>query len=214
MTASPPPATGPPSGRPPTRVVAVLLGAPGPDQSDALRLAMLEDVCETVSALELVEPAVAVAADDPLAADVPGVTWPGTPVHRVPAGSSPLAARAVAALAATLPDGQLTIVAADAPDLPGLLVGKLHRALGSADAAVLPAAGGGLVALATRVPVPDWLVADLDDEDALVALRAAAPRRTSVSVGPGWHRVRRAADLDHLDPGLEGWDVTRALLQR
>ncbi|HEX6935398.1 MAG TPA: hypothetical protein VF227_02655, partial [Actinomycetes bacterium] len=82
---------------------------------------------------------------------------------------------------------------------------------------VLPCAGGGLVALATRVPVPDWVMGTrvgLDTSDAVARLRAAGPRRTAVSVGPGWHRVRSAADLSALDPGLEGWEVTRAVLVR
>ncbi|HET8982720.1 MAG TPA: hypothetical protein VFN47_08530, partial [Pedococcus sp.] len=93
----------------------------------------------------------------------------------------------------------------------------LHRGLGSAEVAVLPAADGGLVALATRCPVPDWVrsaAVDLDSRDALDVLRAAAPRRTAVSVGPGWHRVRAPSDVALLDPGLEGWDLTRQQLGR
>jgi hypothetical protein len=213
------------------RVVAVLV-APGQGVDpppDALRLAMVEDVYETVAMLELVEPAVVVAAEDVLRDRVGGLTWPGTPVYVVPAGRGPLAGRALRVLAGpagplgpagngTAGDAQVTLVTSDAPDLPGLLVGKLHRALGSSELAVLPAAGGGLVAVAARVPLPGWLDLaagpDLDADDAIDALRAAAPRRTSVSVGPGWHRVRSAADVRHLDPGLEGWDVTRALLGR
>lgn len=200
------------------RVVAVLVAPPPADRADPpdepLRLAMIEDVYETVAALELVEPALVVGADDAVAEAAAGLVWPGTPVHLLPAGAGPLGSRALRHLAAELDEGQVTLVAADAPDLPGLLVGKLHRALGSAELAVLPAAGGGLVALATRVPLPAWLPAvDLDHPDAVAALRAAAPRRTSVSLGPGWHRVRRRDDLAHLDPGLEGWEVTRALRQ-
>jgi hypothetical protein len=82
--------------------------------------------------------------------------------------------------------------------------------------AVLPAAGGGLVGLAAHVPVPRWVsdLADLDAAGAVAALRAAAPRRTAVALGPGWHRVRSAGDLAALDPGLEGWEVTRAALAR
>jgi hypothetical protein len=33
-----------------------------------------------------------------------------------------------------------------------------------------------------------------------------------VATTPGWHRVRTSADLDRLDPGLEGWENTRAVL--
>lgn len=180
----------------------------------ALRAAMTEDVYETVAGLELVEPVLLLSDDDPDATDLAELTWPGTEVLRVPGGSTDW--QALAALAA-LGGTQVTLVAADAPDLPGLLVGKLHRGLGSSDVAVLPAAGGGLVALATRAELPAWVAATgvgLDTEDAVDRLRAAAPRRTAVSVGPGWHRVRSAADLQALDRGLEGWEVTRAVLSR
>jgi hypothetical protein len=108
------------------------------------------------------------------------------------------------------------VVAPDAPDLPALLLGKLHSALTSAQVAVCPAEGGGLVAIASRLPVPEWLrAADpmLDDADVLARLSAAAPRRSFV-VGAGWHRVRSEEDLHRLDPGLEGWEATRTLLDR
>jgi hypothetical protein len=196
------------------RLVAVLAGRT-PFPTGALRAAMVEDVYETVAGLALVEPVLAVAEDDPDAETLAGLTWPGTPVLRLPAGH-PTAVGALAAMAGLGAD-QVTVVAGDAPDLPGLLVGKLHRALGSADVAVLPAAGGGLVALAARVPVPPWVAAaevGLDTADAVGRLRAVAPRRTAVALGPGWHRVRAATDLSDLDPGLEGWEVTRAVLAR
>jgi hypothetical protein len=199
------------------RVVAVVVPAAVPGISDELRLAMVEDTYETVAALELVEPALVVRADDPLCDAVAGLTWAGTAVHTLPSGTPmPVAGQALRLLAATGAD-QVTLVSGDAPDLPGLLIGKLHRALGSADVAVLPSATGGLVALAVRAPLPPWLPdegVDLDRVDAIALLQAGAPRRTAVSVGPGWHRVRAADDLGRLDPGLEGWDVTRALMRR
>ena len=178
---------------------------------------MVEDVYETVAGLALVEPVLLVHDDDPDADTLADLTWPGTPVLRLPPVAEAPAPAALAALTALAGLGadQVTVLAPDAPDLPGLLVGKLHRGLGSADVAVLPAAGGGLVALATAADVPAWVTAtgvDLDTPDAVARLRAAAPRRTAVSVGPGWHRLRSADDLDALDPGLEGWDVTRAVL--
>ena len=74
----------------------------------------------------------------------------------------------------------------DAPDLPALLLGKLHSALTSAEVAVCPADDGRLVALATRLPAPEWLretAATLDDDDAVRRLRAQAPRR-ALHVGP------------------------------
>ncbi|MGH3240982.1 MAG: hypothetical protein ACRDNL_11430, partial [Spirillospora sp.] len=76
----------------------------------------------------------------------------------------------------------------------------------------------GLVALAARLPLPGWLdvvlrEVDLDTPDALARLRTAAPRPGLVPQGPGWHRLRTPHDLRFLDPGLEGWENTRALLE-
>jgi len=207
------------------RLVAVLVpqvGANGfPDE--ALRAAMVEDVYETVAALELVEPALVVDADDPAREVLESLAWPGTAVVSLPpsssAASAPIASRTRLALDALVAAGadQVTVIAGDAPDLPGLLVGKLHRALGSADVAVLPGSAGGLVGLATHAPLPEWLAAesvalDIDHADPVTHLQKAARRRTAVSVGPGWHRVRTAEDLARLDPGLEGWEITRELL--
>ena len=110
---------------------------------------------------------------------------------------------------------EAAVVADDAPDLPGLLVGKLFSGLSGAEAAACPADGGGLVALASRLPVPRWVRAaavDLDRPDALAALSAAAPRAREVALVPGWHRLRRAEDVHRLDPGLEGWEATRRVL--
>jgi hypothetical protein len=104
------------------------------------------------------------------------------------------------------------VLAADAPDLPGMLIGKLLQPLTSRTAAVAPAHGGGLLGVASRLPLPDWLPqVDLDGgrpED----VREAAPRKALVAVTPGWHRLRQPADLARLDPALEGWETTRALL--
>ena len=38
----------------------------------------------------------------------------------------------------------------------------------------------------------------------------ATPRGTDVAPAASWHRLRSPEDLGHLDPGLEGWDATRA----
>jgi hypothetical protein len=106
------------------------------------------------------------------------------------------------------------VVCGDAPDLPPLLVAKLFAALDTAEAAICPCEGGGLVAIGTRLPVPAWVAssgAGLDTPAATARLRAVAPRRALV-VGPGWRRLRRPADVARLDAGLEGWDMTRALL--
>jgi hypothetical protein len=220
------------------RYVAVLVpraapAAPPGIDPDEFRLALVEDTYEVVAGLELVTPALLLKQDDPevqqddaeAPRDGPGVqqtdpeaeaiTWPGTPILR--------AANLVDAYDRLRELGaeEAAIVAADAPDLPPLLIGKLFRALGHAPAAVCPHTdGGGLVALAVRLPAPPWLfhvatgtgLGVLDMPDAFARLRAAAPRPGAVQAGPGWHRLRDPADLAFLDPGLEGWENTRALL--
>ncbi len=148
-----------------------------------------------------------VAADQALAA---ALIWPDTPIFTV------ATARPVAALQAAAEAGytEAAVIAADAPDLPALHIGKLFRGLGSHPVAAAPASGGGLVALAARLPVPAWLVgADPELDEATVAsLRAAAPEPRSVAQSPSWHRLRVPTDIRRLDPGLEGWEATRALL--
>ncbi|HEY8479166.1 MAG TPA: hypothetical protein VIL71_04970 [Spirillospora sp.] len=189
-------------------------GAPPGVDPDAFRLALLEDTYEVVAGLQGVTSALVL--DPPDQPDAEAVTWPGTPIVRAATLD-----RAFASLHA-LGAGAAVIVAQDAPDLPPLLLGKLFRALGSAPSAACQARGGagpnGLVALAARLPLPAWLDAalrdvDLDTPDALARLRAAAPRHGQVPQGPAWHRLRSPDDLRLLDPGLEGWDNTRALLE-
>lgn len=186
---------------------------PGTDPAE-FRLALLEDTYEVVAGLELVT--AALVLDPPDQPDAEAVTWPGTPIVREATLDGAFAA--LHALGA----GAAAIVAPDAPDLPPLLIGKLFRALGGAPSAACQArdAGGpnGLVALAARLPLPGWLAAalrdvGLDTPDALPRLRAAAPRPGLVPQGPAWHRIRTAGDLRLLDPGLEGWENTRALLE-
>ncbi|MGC9668846.1 hypothetical protein ACNTMW_20090 [Planosporangium sp. 12N6] len=192
------------------RVVIALLhdvswAPPGIDRA-TWRRALAEDVVDLLSTLAAAEPAIAVGPGDrSLAAEV---SWPGTPVYELPAATPAHALRAAAA------DGYElgAVLVADAPDLPGMLIGKLLQPLTSRTVAVAPAAGGGLLGVASRLPVPDWLPAvDLDTgrpED----LREVAPRRAVVAVTPGWHRLRTPADLARLDPALEGWEATRTLL--
>jgi glycosyltransferase A (GT-A) superfamily protein (DUF2064 family) len=191
-----------------SRFVAVLAGRavatpPGSDPAE-FRLAMLEDTYEVVAGLELVTPVLALTEPDK---DAEAITWPGTEVVLT------TGLQALLDQLAALGADQAAVVAHDAPDLPPLLLGKLFRALGSGEVAICPAKGGGLVALAARLPAPPWLKEiDLDTPDAPSRLRAAAGLPGAVRSGPGWHRLRAPEDLSRLDPGLEGWDNTRVLL--
>ena len=175
----------------------------------ALAAAMLEDVVDMVAAMEQVE--AAIVAGPAYAEAAADVAWPGMPI--LPIGDDAVVADALDALADAGAD-VAAVVVPDAPDLPPLLLGKLFSALTSTSVAVCPADGGGLVAVAVTCPVPAWLRdagLSLDAADSLSRLRSAAPPR-GLHVGPGWHRVRSADDVRRLDPGLEGWDATRALL--
>ncbi|MFK3983002.1 hypothetical protein ACI2K4_21820 [Micromonospora sp. NPDC050397] len=194
------------------RLVVTLLGPthwapPGTDPS-RWQAALAEDVVDLIATLSEVEPAIAAAAAERPLADA--VAWPGMPIYDLPV-------RTVgAALAAAAADGydQAAVIVADAPDLPGLILGKLLRPLGSRQVAVAPAGptGPGLLGLAARLPAPDWLAdVDLDTTDA-AALRAVAPNPAEVAVTPGWRRLRGPAELATLDPAVEGWDTTRTLL--
>ena len=180
-----------------------------PEAVEEFLRAMTEDVIEVVSGLDVVEPVLALAPGDPPA--WAELVWPGTAVRVVAGGAAEVLAD-LHALGATLG----AVVAGDAPDLPGLLVGKVFRALSSAQVTVCPADDGTLVALAAQLPLPTWLVdsgVGLDSVGAVETLLAAAPTRRAFSVGPGWHRVRGPGHLSRLDPGLEGWEQTRQLLR-
>lgn len=176
--------------------------------------AMLEDVFELLDRLAQVE--AAIAAPPSLVESSAKAGWPSTPVVAVPrtAAGVPVEIGVLADLGRLGAD-EAAVVAADAPDLPGLLVAKLFSGLSSAGVAVCPAEGGGLVAMACRLPVPGWFAeagVGLDDADALDRLRAATPAAGALVVGPGWRRLRAPGDIARLDPGLEGWEATRALL--
>ncbi|MEU1884993.1 hypothetical protein ABZ491_05845 [Micromonospora rifamycinica] len=192
------------------RVVVALLGPvvwspPGVDPVQ-WRTALAEDVVDLLATLAEVETAVAATPADRWLADA--VRWPGTTVYEVP---EPTVTAVLAAL-----DGydQAAVLAADAPDLPGLVLGKLLRPLTSRPVAVAPVEGGGpgLLGVASRLPVPGWLPALDLDAAGPADLRRAAPAPADVAVTPGWHRLRGPADLAALDPAVEGWDTTRTLL--
>jgi hypothetical protein len=170
------------------------------------RRALAEDVVDLLAALTAANAAIAVKRGDADLADA--VAWPRMPTYEI----EPATVRA--ALDAAAADGydEAAVLAGDAPDVPGLLVGKLLQPLGTRHAAVAPATNGGLLGVAVRLPVPEWFP-DLDlDAAAPDDLRDAAPRRAIVAVTPGWHRLRGPADLARLDPALDGWETTRALL--
>ncbi len=178
--------------------------------------ALTEDAYEVAAGLERCGAALAVWAPDPgraalLESRAAGLTWPGTPVLRL---GGPSALDALLAELHRRGTGLAAVLAADAPDFPPLLMAKLFRALGRAEAAVSPADGGGLAAFAARLPAPAWTSGiGLDAPDAVAALTAARPSRSALALVPGWHRLRTPADTARLDPGLEGWECTRALLE-
>ncbi|MGC3862005.1 hypothetical protein ACPSM1_17645 [Micromonospora chersina] len=192
------------------RVVVALLAPvrwtpPGIDPT-RWRSALAEDVVDLLATLNEVETAVAVTPEDRRLADA--VVWPGTAVHEVPEPT-------VDAVFATLTGyDQAAVVVADAPDVPGLTLGKLLRPLSSRPVAVAPVEGSGtgLLGVAARLPVPAWLPALDLDTAAPAEVRAAAPRPGDVAVTAGWRRLRGPADLASLDPAFEGWEATRALL--
>jgi len=192
------------------RVVAVLVRPTGIDPE--LAAAMLEDVVDLVADTPQVAGALAVRPGAPPAAAE--LAWPGTPVVEVAGVDAAAALVAVAGLATAA----VAVVVADAPDLPTLLLGKFFSALAGPPrrtVAVCPAAAGGLVAVAVSLPGPPGWLEDsrigFDDVEALSRLREVAPRG-ELALCPGWHRIRSAADVASLDPALEGWDATRALL--
>lgn len=171
------------------------------------RAALAEDVVDLLATLNEVEPAIAALGADRALAE--SVAWPSMPVYEVP----DLTASAVFAAAAKDGYDQAAAVAADAPDLPGLLVGKLLRPLTTRPLAVAPAdPGPGLLGVASRLPAPDWLPAFDLDGGSIPEVRSAAPQLPDVGSSPGWRRLRGPADLATLDPAVEGWETTRALL--
>ena len=187
-------------------LVPVLWSPPGIDLVK-WRKALAEDVVDLLAMLAQAEPAIAAApADRGLAEEI---AWPGMRIYDVPAAT----VRPVLDAAAADGFDQAAVLAADAPDVPGMILGKLLRPLETKPVAVAPAgASGGLLATAARLPAPDWL-ADHDLDTATpMGLRRTAPEPSLVESTPDWKRLRGPADLSTLDPALEGWDNTRALL--
>ena len=173
----------------------------------AWRAALAEDVVDLLARLAQAEPAIAaVAADRELAEEI---AWPGMPIYEVPTATF----RPVLEAAAKDGFDQAAVLAADAPDVPGMVLGKLLRPLSSKPVAVAPnGQSGGLLAVASVLPPPAWL-ADYDlDEASPMLLRKTAPQPSDIESTADWRRLRGPADLATLDLALEGWETTRALL--
>ena len=174
---------------------------------EAWRSALAEDVVDLLARLAQAEAAIAAVPGDRKLAEE--IAWPGMRVYEVSSATYLPVLRAAAA------DGfdQAAVIAADAADVPGMILGKLLRPLESKGVAV--AAGGpgnGLLGLASGLPAPTWLV-DHDLNTATAALvRQTAPTPGEVASTPEWRRLRGPAELASLDPALEGWENTRALL--
>jgi hypothetical protein len=186
-------------------LVPVVWSPPG-SSLGAWRAALAEDVVDLLAMLAQAEPAIAATpADRELAEEI---AWPGMRISEVPTvGVLPV-------LAAAAEDGfdQAAVLAADAPDVPGMILGKLLRPLTTKPVAVAPGGAAGLLAVASHLPAPEWLVDhDLDTASAPM-LRKTAPRPGDVVSTPEWRRLRGPAELATLDPALEGWENTRALL--
>ena len=174
---------------------------------DAWPAARAEDVADPRPRLAQAEPAIAATADDLGLAEE--IAWPGMRIYEVP---SPTYLPVLTAAAAEGFD-QAAVVAADVPDVPGMILGKLLRPLESkAVAAGAGGPGNGLMGLATSLPAPAWLADHDFDTASAQVIRRTAPQPGDVSSAPEWRRLRGPAELASLDPALEGWDNTRALL--
>jgi hypothetical protein len=191
-------------------VVALLVPVPwhppGVD-AQAWRTALAEDVVDLLARLAQAEPAIAATPADRDLAEA--IAWPGMRIYDVPAPT----VRPVLAAAARDGFDQAAVLAGDAADVPGMILGKLLRPLEKKPVAVAPAGpDGGLLAVAARLPAPDWLADhDLDTATPMM-LRQGAPQPSDVESTPDWHRLTGPAALAALDPALEGWENTRALL--
>jgi hypothetical protein len=197
----------PPAGLERRRLVVVLARhvavAPAGVDPQRFAAATLADSYEVAADLVDVD---ATIAGPPTAGDL---LYPGA--RLLPADAD---LTSLAAAAAEAGYDELVFLPADAPDLPGLVIAKLFKALQRAAVCVAPERGGaGCVGLGVALPQAEWveLPADLDT-DPRPSLQTRAPRRTTVATTPDWHRLRTAGAVAQLDPALEGWEETRLLL--
>ncbi len=170
------------------------------------RTALAEDVLDVLALMAEVDPAVAIQVVD--RSLLKEIGWPGLRSYELPRLELATVFEAVAA------DGyeQAALIAADAPDLPGMLIAKLLRPLTSHPVAAAQAVGGGLIGVSAVLPAPAWIPSTGLDQLTPQALRRLAPLASDVAAGSGWHRLRGPDDLARLDLRLEGWEATRALL--
>jgi hypothetical protein len=187
-------------------LVPVVWHPPGVEPG-AWRAALAEDVVDLLARLAQAQPAIAATEEDLGLAEE--IAWPGTPIYRVPTAT----VRPVLEAAAKDGFDQAAVLAADAADVPGMILGKLLQPLASKPVTVASSHDtGGLLAVAAHLPPPDWL-ADVDlDTATAMQLRRTAPQPSEVESTPPWRRLRGPVDLATLDLALEGWETTRALL--
>ncbi|MEU7902847.1 hypothetical protein [Actinoplanes sp. NPDC049118] len=194
-----------------TRRVVVALLTPvswSPPGVDLLkwRTALAEDVVDLLAMLAQAEPAIAARPEDRALAEE--IAWPGMRIYDVPT------ATVLPVLRAAAGDGfdQAAVIAADAADVPGMILGKLLRPLTTRPVAVAPGGGSGLLGVAARLPAPDWLPDHDLDTATPMSLRRSAPNPGDIQSTADWRRLRGPADLATLDPALEGWENTRTIL--
>jgi hypothetical protein len=169
--------------------------------------ALAEDVVDLLARLSAAAPAIACTPPDRSLADE--IAWPGMRVWEVPSATI----RPVFAAASADGFDQAAIVAADAPDVPGMVLGKLLQPLDAKSLAVAPGGpGGGALGVAARLPLADWVADVALDEASAQALRRGAPEPAEVTTTAAWRRLRGAEELASLDVGLEGWENTRSAL--
>ncbi|MEU4559724.1 hypothetical protein AB0F72_15180 [Actinoplanes sp. NPDC023936] len=189
-----------------TLLVPVPWSPPGVDLR-AWRAALAEDVVDLLARLAAADAAIAAGPGDRELADE--IAWPGMKIYDVP---SPTVLPVLASAAADGYD-QAAVIAADAPDVPGMTLGKLLQPLDTRAVAVAPGGpAGGLLGVAANLPAPEWLLDHDLDTATPQRLRRTAPAPGEVTSTAQWRRLRGPAELATLDPALEGWENTRALL--
>jgi hypothetical protein len=178
------------------------LGAPPGIDPATFAAACLADSYEVVAGLTDVQSGIAGPAE------IRDLLWPGDRWWPANLGVSDLAMDVAGDI------DKLVVIPADVPDLPALVLAKVFRALQRTDLVIAPERrSSGCVAIGVSIPLAAWIPADLDlDSNPIARLQEAAPRRNRYTMAPAWHRMRTQTAVERLDPGLEGWEETRALL--